>query len=209
MDTEPGRRVFPYRSGSKAMNKRLIYFFGRRDEEELSVALRSAFPGLRFVDGQRWSEAQPPVAEGIHRCESSLVYLWPSNVVSTLPVFPLPQHMRLAGKRFQGPSSGPVMQFMRCNERDGQVELGQLSAYIEDSKSPLGKAHSKVIAFLKKRYSCPLDCFSIRTGKLLKADVPGYLVGFSIQADAENGPRLLLAFGRDEQMVPKQKDTDP
>jgi len=34
-------------------------------------------------------------------------------------------------------------------------------------------------------------------------------LAFRFQADVENGPRLMLAFGRDEQMVPKQKDAEP
>jgi hypothetical protein len=191
-------------SASWAMKKRLVYFFGGRDEEELSAALHAAFPALKVIDGQRWPDAQPPIAEGIHCCESRSVYLWPSDVVSELPSTPLPQPMRLAGKRFQGPATGPVIQFMRCNEKDGQLELGQLSAYIEDAKSPLGKAHAKVIAFLKKRYSCPLDCLSIPTGELLDSNVRGYLVGLSIQSEPESGPQLMLAFGRDTRMVPKR-----
>ncbi len=186
------------------MKKRAMCFFGQRDEQEVSEALRRAFPALRFVDGQQWSHAVPPVADGIHCCKSSLVYLWPSDVVSELPSSPLPPSTRPSGNMFQGPSSGPVIQFCRCNEKDGQLELGQLSAYIEDAQSPLGKAHSKVIAFLKRRYSCRLDCISLRTGEVLNENVGGYLVGLSIQADLEGGPRLMLAFGRDEYMVPKR-----
>jgi hypothetical protein len=82
-------------------------------------------------------------------------------------------------------------------------------AHIEDAKSPLGKAHLSVMASLKKRYACPLDCFSQSTGKLLNSDLRGYLVGLSIQAEGESGPRLMLACGRDERMIPKRKNAEP
>jgi len=185
------------------MIKRLSFFFDRRDEEELSTALTEAFPALKFIDGESWPEAQPPITKGIHRCESTVVYLWPSDAVSELPVVPLPLPRQLEGKRFQGPSSGPVIQFARCKEKDGQLELGQLCAYIDDAKTLLADCHKKVLAFVKKRYSCAVDCLSMRTGELLNENVRGYLVGLSIQTEAKNRPQLVLAFGRDEHIVPK------
>lgn len=185
-------------------NKRLLYFFGRHDEKELSEALNAEFPALKFIDGERWPEAKPPLALGIHQCESSVVYLWFSDLVSELPVRPLPEPMRLAGKKYQGPSTDVVMQFVRCNEKHGQLEMSQLAAFIKDPLSPLGKAQEVVIAFLRKRYSCRLDCFALNTERLLKEDVRGYLVGFSTQAANVNGPRLVLAFGRDEYLSIKR-----
>lgn len=171
---------------------------------KISESLHRAFPALKFVDDQRWPESEPPIADGIHCCKSRWVYLWPSDVVSRLPSLPLPPAMQLQGNMSQGPSSDPVIQFARCIERDGQLEVGQLSAYIEGAKSPLGKAHSRVIAFLKKQYSCRLDCFSLRTGELLNENVGGYLVGRAIQSRRAESPRLALAFGRDEYMVPRK-----
>lgn len=178
------------------MFKRAIYFFGKEDEEEVSQALRDSFPLLRFVDGHRWPSADPPIAEGIHCCGSSLVYLWPSDLVPKLP------SKQLSQSEFQGPSSGPVIQFCRCAQKDRMLELGQLSAYIEDPHSPLGKSHARLVAFLKRRYTCKVDSYSSQTGKLLTRNIGGYLVGKFIQTDPVSAPRLVPAFGRDDYLVP-------
>lgn len=180
------------------MKRRLTYFFTRSDEQDVSRALRESFPALKFIDGQRWRTAAPPTAEGIDLCKSSLVYLWPSDAVPELP------SLQRSPSEYQGPSSGPVMQFTRCAERDGSLELGQLSAFIEAADSPVGKAHGRVIGFLKKRYACPLDCYRSRTGGLLEANVRGHLVGPSLRTSPPNGPRLAMAFGREEHFVPRE-----
>src|SRR5262249_35610628 len=95
-----------------------------------------------------------------------------------------------------------VIQFCRCRKKKGVLELGQASASIEDATGPVGKWHFKVIAFLKKRYRCGLDCYSSRTGELLKKNLRDYLVGKSIQDNVATTPRLVLAMGRDELLVP-------
>jgi hypothetical protein len=182
------------------MKRRLTYFFTRSDEQDVSRALRESFPGLKFIDGQRWRTAAPPIADGIDLCKSSLVYLWPSDAVPELP------SLQRSPSEYQGPSSGPVMQFMRCAERDGRLELGQLSAFIETAESSVGKTHGRVISFLKKRYACPLDCYSSRTGELLQVSVRGHLVGPSLRTSPPKGPRLVMAFDREEHFVPSRED---
>ena len=186
------------------MKKRLHYFFGRCDEKEVSEALREAFPHLKVIDGQRWPQAKPPIVEGIHACRSRLAYLWPSNVVQDLPAVRLPASKQINGAMFQGPSSGPVIQFSRCNEREGELEVGELSAYFDDGKSKLGSALEAVIAFLKKRYGCRVDCFSSLTGQIINTDLGGYLVGRQLQLNPSGSPRLVLAFGRGEHIIPRR-----
>jgi hypothetical protein len=191
------------------MFKRALYFFAKEDEKEVSEALLQAFPGLKFVDGQRWPSADPPLAAGIHQCKSGLAYLWPSDLVPDLPFFKLPAAQRYANIRFQGPAAGPVIQFCRCLKKKGVLELGQANATIEDPSSPLGKWHAKVIALLKKRYRCGLDCYSSRTGELLTKNLRDYLVGQSIQDDPAAAPRLVFATGRDEYLVPTGTTAEP
>jgi hypothetical protein len=191
------------------MFKRALYFFTKDDEKEVSEALLQAFPGLKFVDGQHWVTADPPLAAGIHRCKSGLAYLWPSDLVAELPFLELPAARRYGNIRFQGPSAGPVIQFCRCLKKQGFIELGQASASIKDAASPLGKWHARVIAFLKKRYRCGLDCYDSRTGKLLKKNLRDYLVGKSIQDDPATAPRLVLATGRDAYLVWAGKTVKP
>ncbi len=187
------------------MKRRALYFFSRQDEAEVSDALRGAFPDLRFIDGVRWPTRETPLADGIDRCTSPLVYLWPADVVPALPSIPWPPPGASTGApaQFQGPSSGPVIQFERCTERDGELWMAQLAAFIEDPKSPLGQTITRILAFLKRRYACPLDCRHARTGELVRAGIRGYLVGRSLRASAAAArPRLVLAPGRDEYFVP-------
>jgi hypothetical protein len=191
------------------MFKRALYFFAKEDEKEVSEALLQAFPGLKFVDDQRWPTAVPPLVAGIHECKSGLAYLWPSDLVPELPYLELPAAGRYANIRFQGPAAGPVIQFCRCLKQNGFLAFGQASATIQDATSPLGKWHAKVIAFLKKRYRCELDCYSSRTGELLTKNLRDYLVGKSIQDNPATAPRLVLAMGRDEYLVPTGRGAEP
>jgi hypothetical protein len=191
------------------MFKRALYFFAKEDEKEVSEALLQAFPGLKFVDDQHWPTACPPLAAGIHECNSGLAYLWPSDLVPELPFLELPAARRYANIRFQGPSAGPVIQFCRCRKKNGFLELGQADASIKDATSPLGTWHAKVIAFLKKRYRCGLDSYDSKTGELLKKNLRDFLVGKSIQDNSTSAPRLVLAMGRDEYLIPTGRVAEP
>jgi hypothetical protein len=191
------------------MFKKALYFFAQEDEEEVSEALLRTFPALKFVDGQRWQTAEPPLVTGIHKCKSGLAYLWPSDLVSELPFLELPEARRYGKIRFQGPSAGPVIQFCRCLKKPGVIEFGQADASMKDVNSPVWKSHAKVMAFLKKRYRCGLDCYSSRTGELLTKNLREYLVGNSIQDDPATAPRLVFATGRDEYLVPTGTIAEP
>jgi len=167
--------------------------------------LLEAFPSLQFIDGQRWPTAESPLVAGIHQCQSSLCYLWPSDLVPTLPFLELPPEQQYANIRIQGPTAGPVIQFCRCREKDGQLQFGKADATIEDPASPLGKWHAQVIAFLKKRYRCGLNCYSMN-GELLNMNLRDYLVGKSILNNPTTAPSLVLYLGRDEYLLPVTKD---
>jgi hypothetical protein len=184
------------------MFKRALYFFTEVDEEEVSETLLQAFPCLKFVDGQRWRTADPPVVSGIHKCMSGHAYLWPSDLVPELPFMELPTARRYGEIRFQGPVAGPVIQFSRCRKSDGLLEFGQADGVMKNMECPVGKSHAKVIALLKKRYRCGLDCFCSQTGELLNKNLRDYLVGKSIQDNPAKAPRLVLGLTRDEYLLP-------
>jgi hypothetical protein len=187
------------------MFKKALYFFAEEDEKEISEALLQEFPGLKFVDGQRWQTAEPPLAIGIHKCKSGIAYLWLSDLVPKLPFMELPKARQYGKIRFQGSTAGSVIQFCRCLRKPGVIEFGQADASSGDVNSPVWKSHAKVIAFLKKGYRCGLDCYSARTGKLLRMGLREYLVGRSIQDEPAKAPRLVLGIGRDEYLVPSAR----
>lgn len=188
------------------MIKRALYFFRRQDEEELSLALVERFPSIKFVDGQRWPTSVPPLAEGIHLCTDSYVYFWPSDLVPELPSLLLPPARQISGLLYQGPTAGSVLQFQRCREKGGELDMGQLAVAIEDPQSPLAKFFLQLIEFMRKRYACRLDCYSSTSGTMLNENLGGYLVGKSIQAAPQQSPRLRIAFGRDDYLVCRAND---
>ena len=183
------------------MIKRAMYFFGRQDEEELSCALKERFPFLKFIDGQRWPTVEPPLVDGIHLCTDSYAYLWPSDLIPQLPTLLLSPASQLTGMLYQGPTAGPVISFQRCREQDAELQMGQLAVTIDDPHDALGRFYSQLVAFVKRRYACKMDCYSTRTEALLSENLGGYLAGKSIQRDPLRSPRLRLYFGRDDYLV--------
>lgn len=187
------------------MKKRASFWFCHEDEAQVSAALASEFPEFRFIDDQLWETSEPPIANGIHLCRSTLVYLWPSDLVKELPTLQLPPERAAAtGKNFEGPTSGPVIQLCRCKLKDNALEMGDVSAFVQDKDTPLGKWMVAVFAFLKKHYACRVDCHNSTTGNIVNENLGGYLVGPSLKTFTCGGYKLVLAFGRDTYIVPHQ-----
>jgi hypothetical protein len=191
------------------MFKSAYYFFNEEDEEEVSKSLLARFPGLKFVNGQRWASSEPPIVEGIHKCTSGIAYLWPSHLVPTLPCWELPPERRYCDIRlrldikYQGPTVGCVIQFLRCLQKDGQIEFGQANATIESKDDPVGRWQTQLINFLKKQYRWGVDCIKTETGELLNGNERGFLVGPFLRAkDPKLPPRLTFGIGRDTHAVP-------
>ena len=186
------------RSAGIVTTKRILYFFTRDDEEELSASLAALFPALKFIDGQLWPTPHPPTCAGIHLCRDSYVYLWPSDLHPVLPFLPLPVERQLNGNFYEGPQNGPVLQFERCRFKDGELEMGQLAAQTSDKYPTCGALFMKIAAYLKKRYACKTSAFSSTTGEQLFNNSSGYLIGKSIKADPELAPTLRVFLGRDD-----------
>ena len=91
-------------------------FMASEDEDVFLTSVRSNIHEVELVDGQRWSTPQPPLASSASRCKSNDVYLWNRSLVPHLPSLPRP------GGGFQGPTSGIVIQWIRCR-RDRNVLL--------------------------------------------------------------------------------------
>jgi hypothetical protein len=191
------------------MFKSAYYFFNEEDEEEVSKNLVARFPGLKFVNGQRWPTSEPPIVDGIHLCTSRSAYLWPSHLIPTLPCWELPPERQYwcinlgVDIKFQGPTVGCVIQFLRCLQKNGQIQCGQMDATIDSKDDPVGKWQSQLINYLKKTYRWGVDCFKTETGELLTANIRDFLVGPSLRAKAPKlPPRMTCGIGRDTHVVP-------
>jgi hypothetical protein len=111
----------------KAVKKQVQIFMTPADEEAFSRALRSERPGVRFIDDNVWPTAEPPTCDSINSCGSNLVYLWDTKVCGRLPA------TRRAEGGFQGPASGPVIQFVRSLVEDEQIRSGRVAAGYYDT----------------------------------------------------------------------------
>lgn len=103
-------------------SRQLLLFMTRADETELSSLLERAIPDIRFVDGQPWPGAEPPVVDSIASCREASVYLWSPTVSPALPATPN------AGRGFRGPNSGVVIQLERSSIDGVELLSGSLGA---------------------------------------------------------------------------------
>lgn len=110
--------------------KSLNLLLSPSDEVELDVALKKLVPSVVYIDGQRWPTELPPTKPTFLECQNSPIYLWDPTIDSQLPT------KLLADGRYQGPSSGMVIQYCRCRVKDNQMASGSLGIgfKIDDKK---------------------------------------------------------------------------
>ncbi len=119
------------------------FFLTARDEATFSSALQAATPGIRFVDGQRWPTADPPLVASIDGAQLTEVLLWDSVNVPILP-----SAERSSGD-YQGPISGPVIQFERSRLIDGELRSGSIAWAAVDG-TPAAAFARRVMRTLQK-----------------------------------------------------------
>ena len=111
---------------SSTLKRQVQLFLTPQDEDALLTAVRSAVRAVELVDGQRWTTADPPVKTSVSSCQSSDVYLWNRSIVPQLP------YVRRPGGGFQGPTSGVVIQWLRCRTSDSTLLSGRLAIGTSD-----------------------------------------------------------------------------
>lgn len=115
------------------MKKQIQLFLLHADEEEVSKAIKAIRSNVVFVDDNVWNNPQPVTTNSIGACSSNFVYLWDPGVC-----YPYPTISRKDG-RFEGPTSGVVIQFSRTRKEEQYLLSGSLAAGIGTGNSQVDK----------------------------------------------------------------------
>ena len=110
----------------RPVKRQVQLFMTPTDEESFLSALRSHIAEVEVVDGQRWPKPDAPIRKRMADCVSNDVYLWNRSAVARLPSVPRP------GGGFQGPTSGVVIQWIRCRRTEGPLLSGRLAVAASD-----------------------------------------------------------------------------
>ena len=100
------------------------------DEAILSTGLLELASSIAFVDGARWPSSEPPLRGSIDSCTDREVLIWNRALSPNLPASALPDGT------YQGPGSGPVVQFLRCVMDGDELRSGRIAAgYASDDEA--------------------------------------------------------------------------
>src|SRR5882724_10617892 len=88
-------------------------FFSSEDEQYFENKVKTIQPSLCFLDDCLWTGTIPPTKQSLSECNSRIVYLWDQDACPELP-FRIQEDGRA-----RGPTSGVVIQFVRCVLQDG------------------------------------------------------------------------------------------
>ncbi len=146
-------------------------FLNSEDEYQLAVEIRKGVPDLKFVDGSLWTDSIPPVKDWVSECESRVVYLWSPISCSILP------SSRLESGKYRGPTSGIVIQLMRCQLLDGVLKSGDIGIGFLKSDTGIGEFVKIVWKALRKMNAAPLRSVHATTGITIKSSIADYVVG--------------------------------
>ena len=152
-------------------NKTIVqpFFLTKIDEDKFSNELRNAFPSIKISDDNRWATPSPVLCNSIASCSSNYAFLWPSDLLSDLPVRPV-------GAQFEGPQSGFVMQFMRSQQVDNCLLSGQIGVGFFDTDPWMPTWSKSVVRILRK-----LNVAKLKSVGLNPTLTSAYVIG----ADAE------------------------
>src|SRR5262245_24372686 len=87
-------------------------FFCQRDELDFGTALKELIPDIQFIDGSLWECTSPPVRTSIPECRERIIFLWSRTACPTIPF------KALSDGKVRGPTSGVVIQYMRCVQKE-------------------------------------------------------------------------------------------
>ncbi len=118
-----------------SVNRQVQLFLTPTDEESFLTALRSHMADVEVVDGQRWPSPAAPVKSRMADCTSNDVYLWNRLAAPQLPSGPRP------GGGFQGPTTGVVIQWIRCRKEGTSLMSGRFA---------VGASDPQMIAFVRE-----------------------------------------------------------
>lgn len=150
--------------------KQLLFFMTPDDERVFSAQIKARFPGVVVLDDNTWPTKEPIAVASIDQCKSGYAHLWHRILFPHLPV-----SQRRDGK-FQGPTVGPVLQFVRCLSeanvlRSGRIALGLSAEKLTDE---IDRYFTNVWSMIKKPATSKLICIAPETRQVVNPKVSGY-----------------------------------
>jgi hypothetical protein len=141
------------------------------DERDFSDKLSSAVPSIRFVDGARWSHPEPRTAPSIDACASGICFLWDSGAVPELPF------KGQSDGSYRGPTSGVVIQMIRCQQKGDLLLSGDLGVGFDTAHEAMREFVASVWSVLKTLNATVLDSYDVISGIVREARIKEYVVG--------------------------------
>lgn len=150
--------------------KQLLIFMTHEDEKELSALLKFIFPGVVILDNNVWPTYQPDIASSIDQCKSEYAHLWNRTLFPDLPI------SRRPDGKFQGPTVGPVLQFVRCIQEGNVLRSGRIALGFrrEDLTPAIDEYFSQIWRMVKKPATSRLVCVSPENRKPINTRISGY-----------------------------------
>jgi len=146
-------------------------FLAPSDEIELVEKLRSKTPALTIVDGPFWSNGQPLISQTIAECNSPVVYFWDREAQPELP------HVVDRHGIVRGPSSGVVIQYVRCRLTSESLLSGDIGVGYDKHNKLITRFVESTWHALKSLNREYLESFDPNTGKLIKRGIREFIVG--------------------------------
>lgn len=125
-----------------SVTKHVQLLLSLEDEIRWSGLLKSAVPGIKFLDGNVWAEG-PEDRGGIEACSTGIAYLFNGDLKL------LPRRSRVTGD-VEGPISGCVVQAIRCRLVEGVVLSGRVAVGFEKGNGAMEEFVGKVWGTLKE-----------------------------------------------------------
>jgi|ERR1700694_21015 len=91
-----------------------------------------------------WDSPQPVIVESIDACNTHFALIWNPSVILELPT------VRRSDGRYEGPNSGPVIQYVRTLKADGLLRSGRIAAGVSDADDHMLKFANLVWQVLGK-----------------------------------------------------------
>ncbi len=171
------------------MKKQIQIFMVEADEWRLSLALRDAFPGVRFVDDNIWKAPRPKERTVINECATPYAFLWNQAIYEHLPMAE-----RREGE-YEGPTSGVVIQFLRSRLHETALLSGRVAAGVtlKDERSKLMvRFVGEVWKLLREHGTTDLVAVDPVGHAVLRDKVTGYIAGNETVRWLQEDPRRVL-----------------
>jgi len=162
-------------------NKISPVFLSPDDEIELINKTTKANQAVAIIDGSIWESSQPPVKKCIADCRSPVVFLWDRVASPTLP-FLLQKNGSV-----RGPTSGLVIQYVRCQLKNDILLSGDFSIGFDRDDNLIERFATNFWKVLRDMNSGPLESIDTESGAVLMRNIREYVVGPSAQKMSLSG----------------------